>query len=58
MSWSSDLDIQPSNSALDAVDANEEIGSSKVGESECEGAEVSSQDTMKSLDHDVMKKVG
>ncbi|KAI9087443.1 hypothetical protein K1719_030583 [Acacia pycnantha] len=54
--WSSDVDIQTSGSAPDVGDANEEVGSGKVGESECEGAEISSQDRMKSIEHHVMKK--
>ncbi|XP_054804723.1 TNF receptor-associated factor homolog 1b-like isoform X1 [Prosopis cineraria] len=55
-SWSSEIDIQPSGSAPDAGDGNEESGSSKVGESECEGDETSSQDRMNLLEHHVVKK--
>ncbi|KAK4266101.1 hypothetical protein QN277_027071 [Acacia crassicarpa] len=54
--WSSEVDIQTSGSAPDAGDANGEVGSGKVGESECEGAETSSHDRMKSLEHHVMIK--
>ncbi|XP_028780642.1 TNF receptor-associated factor homolog 1b isoform X3 [Neltuma alba] len=55
-SWSSELDVQPSGSAPEAGDANEELRSGKVGGSEGEGAEISSHDRMKSPEHYVKKE--
>lgn len=51
------MDNQPSGSAPDSGDTNDESGSGKVGESECEGVDFSLQDRLKWLDHHV-KKVG
>ncbi|KAF7807002.1 TNF receptor-associated factor-like protein 1b-like isoform X1 [Senna tora] len=55
-SWTTEMDSQPSGSAADAGDVNNESGMGKVGESETEGAVVTLQDRLKWLEQPVAKK--
>lgn len=56
-SWTSEMDSQPSGSAADAGDPNNESRSGKVGETESEGAGISLQDRLKWAEPNVVRKV-
>lgn len=55
-SWTSEMDSQPSGSAADAGDPNNESRSGKVGETESEGAGISLQDRLKWAEPNVVRK--
>ncbi|KAJ1409460.1 hypothetical protein SESBI_22750 [Sesbania bispinosa] len=55
-SWTNETDSQPSGSAADAGDINNDSGSGKVGETEAEGAVLSLQDRLKWAEQHVVRK--
>ncbi|KAK7279202.1 hypothetical protein RJT34_24248 [Clitoria ternatea] len=55
-SWETEVDSQPSGSAADTVDINNESASGKPGESEPEGAVLCLKDRLKWLDQHVVRK--
>ncbi|KAJ1383937.1 hypothetical protein SESBI_42949 [Sesbania bispinosa] len=55
-SWTNETDSQPSGSASDAGDINNDSGSGKVGETEAEGAVLSLQDQLKWAEQHVVRK--
>ncbi|XP_027368027.1 TNF receptor-associated factor homolog 1b-like isoform X3 [Abrus precatorius] len=55
--WTTEMDSQPSGSAAEAVDSNNESGSGKVGAPEPESAVLCLKDRLKWLEHHVVRKV-
>lgn len=56
-SWTNEIDSQPSGSAADAGDFNDESGNGKIGKSESEVAVISLQDRLKWAEQHVVRKV-
>ncbi|XP_006589304.1 TNF receptor-associated factor homolog 1b-like isoform X4 [Glycine soja] len=55
-SWTNEIDSQPSGSAADAGDFNDESGNGKIGKSESEVAVISLQDRLKWAEKHVVRK--
>ncbi|KAL2994692.1 hypothetical protein AAZX31_10G178400 [Glycine max] len=56
-SWTNEIDSQPSGSAADAGDFNDESGNGKIGKSESEVAVISLQDRLKWAEKHVVRKI-
>jgi len=56
-SWTNEIDSQPSRSAADAGDSNNESGSGKTGKSESEVVVLSLRDQLKWAEQHVVRKV-
>ncbi|CAJ1976518.1 unnamed protein product [Sphenostylis stenocarpa] len=56
-SWTNEIDSQPSGSAADAGDTNNDAGSGKIGKSESEVVVLSLQDRLKWAEQHVIRKI-